>query len=227
MSFVTSMVLSAFAGLGRGSVQAYEGDAFPETQGWARVGTLDAQRSLEDGWFVHFVGDAGQLDAYQQSLSGFAGEQAFFIEWRMETNAPSSLLDSSATPVVLSASGGGPSLYHFTITDQRAQLLRDTNIPLVFANIVAGIPHSYRLELFGDQLYSWYVDGVLIDAGIPESAYPAGDSRLIWGTRHFVDTTTRWDYIRFGTIPEPATALLLLFGGVLLFLRRDGSHSVS
>ena len=174
----------------------------------------------------------GEADFYQRSLSDFAGEQAFFVEWKVETDAPSSILDSSGVPVVVSAFGTAAANYHMTITDTRVQLWRGNFLPILLVDIEPGVPHTYRLELHGADSYAWYIDEQLIDSGIPEGPYPNSDSVLIWGARHhYFDNTTRWDYVRFGTFePDPiptvsqwglvAMALLLLSFGTMVHTRR-------
>jgi hypothetical protein len=115
----------------------------------------------------------------------------------------------------------GSAFYHTTITNGRVRLLRDTDIPLIFVNVEPDVPHTYRIELFGDELYRWLIDGVVVDQGVPEGTYPYDTSVIVWGSRNYEPgITTRWDYIRYGVIPEPATAALLLAGTTLLILRR-------
>jgi len=197
----------------------YEGDAFPEDVGWERVlaDTFGAERSLDSGFFVQFVdlpegwpGPFGNADFYRRPLVSFAGKSAFFIEWRVETDAPSSILDSSGTPVAVVGGGTAAANYHFTITDARVRVWRSNFLPILFVDIEPGVTHTYRLELCGQPLcaedeYAWYIDGRLGDSGVAAGPYPNPDSRLTWGVRRQTfDATTRWDYLRFGVIPEDA-----------------------
>jgi hypothetical protein len=198
-------------------IVTYEGDIFPEEVGWERrlAGTDGAERSLENGWFVQFVdlpdgspGPFGNAEFYRRALADFGGEETFFVEWHVETDAPSSILDSSGTPVAVSAFGTAAANYHFTITDARVQVWRSNFLPILFVDIEPGVSHTYRLELCGQPLcgenqYAWHIDNRLGDSGVAEGPYPNDDSVLIWGAQHYeFDNTTRWDYIRFGRIPE-------------------------
>ena len=225
------LVLVLFTSVVNASVVTYEADVFPEDTGWERVGTFDAERWIDDGWFYQHAelgawkGEIGETDFYQRSLADFAGAEEFFIEWRVQTDVPSSLFDHANIATVLSAAGTGYAYYHFTITDERVRLLRRSSVPIVFADIQAGVPHAYRLEVYGEDLYAWYIDGQLIDSGVPVAAYPTAGSVLVWGARHNVyDNNTRWDYIRYGVIPEPGTGLLLLLSSFALIARRYRSH---
>ncbi len=200
-----------------GGIIVYEGNALPESDGWERLGTFDAERSLEDGWFYHGVSTPGQLDAYQRSLGEFGGAAEFFVEWRVETDADPSLLDSNFTPVVLALGGTSFAHYHVTLTDGRAVLNRSNFVPSVYVSVEVGEPHVYRIELFGDQFFRWLIDGTVVDSGVPVAAYPTAGSEIAWGVRDFdPGHTARWDYIRYGAIPEPATGVLLLAGAFLL-----------
>ena len=85
-------------------------------------------------------------------------------------------------------------------------MIRDNRLPFVFVDIEAHVPHTYRLELNGPDVYMWFIDGELIDSGAPEGPYPTFDSTLIWGARHDIyENNARWDFVRYGTIPDDAS----------------------
>jgi hypothetical protein len=224
MKWVILISLLALTTPGSGNVETYEGNVLPEDAGWERVGSFDADRWNDDGWFFQYVElgiwdppPIGETDVYRRPIPEFAGERVFFVEWRVETGAPSSDIDPSVngTPVVLSAAGDGNALYHFTITDERVRVIRDTGLPVVYVDVVQGVPHTYRLELYWDELYAWYIDGELIDSGIPYGVYPRTDSRIIWGARYYLqEHTTRWDYVRYGRIPIDGSGDFDSDGGV-------------
>jgi len=212
------LLLIPIAGIASAAVLTYEGDALPEELGWERVGTLDADRSFDSGRFVQFLrlgdwapGPLGEADFYQRYLGVFSDKQGFFIEWRVETDAPSSILDSSGIPTVVSAAGTAAANYHFTITDARVQVWRSNFLPILLVDIEPGVPHTYRLELCGPPLceeheYAWYIDGRLGDTGVAEGPYPNSNSVLIWGARHYqFDNKARWDYLRYGLVPDDSS----------------------
>lgn len=206
-------------------IVAFECDALPELSGWERElgGTPGAERWVQNGWFFQSVnlppgwnGPHGDADFYRISLDQFAGIDVFFVEWRTATNNPNWLLDLSAVPVVVSAGGSG-AVYHTTITTDEVQLYRRTWIPLVFVEIIPNVPHVYRLELRGTDSYAWFIDGILVEAGIPLSSYPDTSASLIWGAgREYVDATTAWDFVRAGVIPENGSGDFDSDGGLTL-----------
>jgi hypothetical protein len=88
--------------------------------------------------------------------------------------------------------------------------LRDIYIPRVIVPISVGEPHTYRVEVYSDE-YVWYIDGVVVDSGVPEAPYPDPNASVTFGAELLSDgyppppTTTAWDYVRFGEIPEDAS----------------------
>ncbi len=221
MARVLTALCLAFPASVLAEVVVFEGNALPETLGWERAGSADADRwldpasggDLEGDWFCHYCdlgvwapGPIGETDFYRMSVAPFAGADPWFIEWRVATDAPPVILDTQGTPVAVSAYGNGNALYHFTITDGRIRVVRDTGLPVIYMDIAQGVPHTYRVELRGEQSYAWYLDGELIDSGTPYGMYPLDDSKVIWGARyHHYPTTTCWDYLRYGDMPADAS----------------------
>lgn len=204
LSFVTLLLLKAAL---YADVIIYEGNVHPESVAWERVGTFDADRFLLDGWLIIDVdlGDwapppGGEQDFYTRSISEFTG-QPFFLEWRCMTDAPNSEIPGVGGSA-LNASGSSVS-NHFTISEDKVRIWRSNTIPFVFVDIEGGVPHIYRIEQYRDQLYIWYVDGEIVDSGVPLGGFPDPSASIIWGSKMwFAESTNEWDYIRFGTIPE-------------------------
>lgn len=132
----------------------------------------------------------------------------FFVEWRVITDNPEWLIDEWQVPTVVSAAGKAGVLHHTVMTESAAVLLRDVVIPRVIASISIELPHVYRVEVFADE-YIWYIDGVVIDSGTPEGAYPDPNAFVIWGASLTYDgappATTAWDFVRLGRIPDNAS----------------------
>ncbi len=216
------------AGCVRAGVVSFQGDSYPEDEDWNRYERLyRSDRHLAEGWLVQTPRivqidgvDRWQDDFYWRPLASFDGVEAFFLEWRMDTTGlREEMFAVSPASIVLYGIRG--VLYHFTIARDQVLFRQFDPDRTIRYDIEAGVSHDYRLELYGEELYELYVDGALIDAGVPEGAYPTADSEIVFGARAtYVDSVTRWDYIRFGTIPEPATGALLLSGAAFLLLRR-------
>ena len=227
MFFLAALAAPVLAG-----VVSYEATSFPDEQNWERRETIvPAERWLDGGWFVQYaeLADPGpphldEEDIYEYSLAEFAGADRFFVEWRMETNGPREGFPN-VSPAALVVSGRGAVWYHFTMADDQVRFIRDPSVPILFVDIEPGVPHIYRLDLFGDEFYTWQIDGELVDYGIPEAPYPTSDSVIVFGARAAGEPiTARWDYIRFGEVPEPASGACLLLGTAILLWRRKRPH---
>jgi hypothetical protein len=198
----------------------------PETVGWERRPHDNPQgdRLLRDGWFVQTVrlpdgwpGPTGEFDFYRMPLTAFVGVDRFFVEWRAITDNPTWLLDLFQVPAVVSASGNS-STYHTTMTDGMIRVLGRGFVPFTAIDVEPGVAHFYRVEIDGTKSFTWFVDGQVVESGIPHAAYPDPTAFLIWGVgREYVDATTAWDYIRFGVIPEEASGDFDSDGAVTLF----------
>jgi hypothetical protein len=96
--------------------------------------------------------------------------------------------------------------YNAYIVSDRVWLHRDNLLPFVFVDFQPGVPHRFRLELRGQAKYAWYIDGQLVDVGLPEGQFPSAQPRLVWQARAaWTSNTTRFDYIRYGSITPPLT----------------------
>jgi len=234
--FLAGVLSLSFSPAALGGIVTYDGTVFPETQGWRRsTGGYFSDRSLSDGWLIQQAEvvpqdppnlDASEDDFYYHSVAEFAGSETFFLEWRVQTDGQrSGFPNVSPAPIV--AGGTRGILYHFTIAEDQVRLI-DSNLSVLLFDIEVGIPHTYRLELYGTESYSFLIDGHVVDSGVPEGAYPTLDSEIVFGGRavHGQDiTTVRWDYVTYGAIPEPATGLLLLAGSAFAISRRKSRLS--
>lgn len=192
-----------------GAVDSFEGDAFPEEQGWLRQWICEPEKWIEDGWLVQQVTacegippPGAETEVFRRFLDDFLGSNTFFVEWRLETDGPSSEI-SGVAPASLVLGGYSDTFYHFTIATDQIRFIRDNLLPILFFDVTPGLSHTLRLELVGSSLYTFYIDGDVVDTGFPEGAYLTmeGDN-IVWGARSwYAESMTRWDYVRFGTIP--------------------------
>ena len=193
-----------------GDVYSYECDSLPTDAGWTLLQAwCEPDEWIQDGrlhqrleFCPGFDPPEGQQFDYTKSLTEFIGAEEFFVEWRIETNGIRSELPFTAPAVLVSHNGGGVS-YHFTISADQVRFIRDyPAFPILWPEIEGGIAHTYRLEQYGENLYVVYIDGAVIDFGTPEGPHPAYQPGVNIGTRaQFVESTTIWDYIRWGDIP--------------------------
>lgn len=190
-------------------VITYEGNVFPEDHQdpWERTGTFDADRSLMGGSLIIEVdlGDwepppGGEQDFYKRSIPEFAG-QPFFVEWRCMSDAPNTEIPGTGGSVLNAV--GFSVINHFTITEDRVRIWRGNTVPFVFVDIESGVPHTYRVEHYAHQLYIYYIDGQIVDSGIPRGDFPNASARIIWGAKMWwTPSRNEWDYVRYGVIPQ-------------------------
>ena len=202
------LFLSAVPALGQ--VVSYEATSFPDdsTPPWERELLCTPQRVIDDGIFVVAVNvgecfdpPGGEWDFYQRDLDDFDGQPTFFIEFRLMTDGDRSEIVGQA-PAVVSASSLGEVRYSWTIARDQVKLVRDVLLPILFLDIAPNIFHTFRVELRDTSSYIWYIDGLEVDSGTPEGAYPSFFPFFIWGFEvHEMDSQSKIDYLRYGVIP--------------------------
>jgi hypothetical protein len=195
-------------------VYSYECDVLPTVSGWTLLQAwCDPDEWIEGGrlfqrveFCAGFDPPEGQQFDYRRSLEDFLGAETFFVEWRVETTGLRSELPFTAPASLVSSNGGGVR-YHFTISRDQVRFIRNIpDFPILWPEIQPGVPHTYRVEQYGTDLYVVYIDGKVIDSGIPEGPHPAYDPRVSMRAKaQFVESTTVWDYIRWGVIAQDAS----------------------
>ncbi len=205
------MILLAGAGHARAAVFTYECTVLPIPGGWELLSIFcNPEEWITDGWLIQHMEPECQPEGdqvtYRRGLGDFADEQEFFIQWRVETDGSSDEFLAVA-PAVLVAGGTSGVNYHFTIARDLVRFIRDSSLPIIFVDIEPDVPHTYRLELYGDQLYVWYIDGQVVDSGVPEGQFPtwSGDIVGFRAKSWLLESTTMWDYIRYGKIATEGT----------------------
>jgi len=209
LCLVLVVLFHVSAGNALATVFVYEAQSMPEVSGWQTVQIYcNPLLSIQNGWLYEIMDvcpgvppPGGQQATYRREIAEFSEAANFFVEWRVQTSAQRSELDWGGGAAISAASHGDVN-YAFKIAADRAELNRDNLLPLAVADIDAGVPHTYRLELVGAVSYVWYIDGQEVDSGSPEGNYPSAEPFLVWRANvAFLPSTTQWDYIRYGTIP--------------------------
>ena len=190
---------------------AYEGNDFPENVGWDRHWGVHVppgdpnsvpERSIEDGVFVlDTTCDIWLNDYYQieRSIDPAAGE-LFVAEWRVAVDEL--LVYWDAGIVIARDEPPGHVAFRFG-TDSVLISTEDLEFELG-----SGF-HSFRLESPDLDEYDLYVDGGLLHQGTFESESLLESYVAFGNGAHGASSLSRWDYVRFGTIPEPSSGTLL------------------
>ncbi len=142
----------------------------------------------------------GARDVYRRSLVTYQDYADFFTEFRVTTDGDRSGIPYGV-PIVLALGNNAGVLYHMTVAADLVKFLRDVDLPIWYIGVEPGIPHTYRIELYPEG-YAFYIDGYLIDEGLPEGPFPAFDAEIVWqGDSWDLPVENAWDYIRYGVIP--------------------------
>ena len=195
---------------------AYEGDDFPENEGWVRstVGT-PPERWLEDGSLfidsrAHLLASDNYTVYFDGGLDPEPGEM-FVMRWRLNVHEvapwedPGVYVVSDDLWTVLFVFGDGyvSSTHEYNVT----------------ADFEPGVFHEFELRSDDMRSYELHIDGNLA----LEGAFFEGffSSCAGWGdvVRGGV-SLAEWDYLRFGVVPEPAAWLMTIIALPLLSKRR-------
>jgi len=142
------------------------------------------------------------MDRFIRPLDDFIGADRFFIEWQVESTGSREEIDGVA-PAAMVAAGFSGVGYNFVISKDLVRFARDFVPGLTWIRIEPDVPHTYRLELFEAELFIVYVDGEEIIRGEPNGPFPrARDVISCRGKSWYLESTNRWDYVRYGVIPE-------------------------
>ncbi len=206
---MSAIVMLTAAAPALSQVVTFEASSFPDEQVWTRSTFCTPERAIEDGLLHQHLEPAqcaeppsGDRDTYVRSIAEFIGVSDFFVEWRLRADGDASEITWGG-PSAVAAGSQGPVHYLFFISRDLVKFNRDNNLPIFFVVIDPDVPHTHRLELHGEELYTWYIDGVLVDSGVPEGTYPLNNPSITWHAQSaFLESHVTWDFLRYGTIPE-------------------------
>lgn len=189
---------------------SYEADdgLFPEQVGWDRlIYGPPAERWFDDGALVidGTTGDEG-ADFYRMQLNGNLDPEpgeVFVAEWRIRIDEVSAQHPDPRDPYVEVISDEG-----WTVT----LLFGEDSVVNFFdftegASFVPYVWHEFQLRSPDMRSYTVLMDGHVAFVGdFTQSVTP---SRMYWGDGgHGATSISRWDYFRFGTVPEPSSGAL-------------------
>ncbi len=195
---------------------AYEAtDRFPEEEGWRRITTGGgAVRSLENGQLI-IDGRAGIeiTDRYEMNLGGNLDPdpgELFVARWRVRVDEVTGFAD----PAVSVRSDENRAVL-FRYDENRVFNLFEPNASAQFTPRVF---HDFEFRSPDMLTYELDIDGRLAITG---SLRPTVlQSRVSWGdSTQGATSLASWDYFRFGVVPEPMPASMLLVA--FLAIRRD------
>ncbi len=185
----------------------------PVSEGWDLIQQYcEPELWNEQGWYHQQLdldacppGPQGGHDSYTSSwITDFNDEPEFFLEFRMQTDGDRSEIPYAGPTVVAMGNFSGV-VYHVTVAQDLVQFIGHFDLSGSVIEIEPGVAHTYRIELYPDR-YAFYIDGYLMDDGVPDGPFPAHDARLNWqGNSWQLPCENAWDYIRYGVIPVDGT----------------------
>jgi hypothetical protein len=189
---------------------------YPEEDGWHRFFSHGgSQRSFDGGWLVMDSMASPNIEDYY-SLTMTDGldpgpAEEFVMQWRIRIDELEWYYDP------------GVSVY----SDERWAVLFAMNLttieslfePGVFATYEPQVEHAFELRSTDMQTYVLSIDGVPAIHGNFWDAV-SNASTAIWGDSGGGASLARWDYFRFGVVPECDSFLLTSSATVLLVLLR-------
>ncbi|MCH8806494.1 MAG: hypothetical protein IH986_10445 [Planctomycetes bacterium] len=200
---------------------SYQGNDFPENEGWTRTfsdkngvfGQGGAIRTFENGALVlDSLRSVMIVDFYEMSrpIDPDPGE-LFIMRWRLKIDSVPGHRDPGVG--VFADAFTGVSL-EFSETNLFSRLEQTFS-----ANFEPDVFHVFELRSYDMAAYELSIDGTPALIG---RFMPIGNpSRVAWGDVIQGGTSvTRWDYFEFGVVPEPSALLCILSGSLPLLAKR-------
>jgi hypothetical protein len=193
---------------------AYEGNDFPENEGWRRNinAAGGANRWIEDGALViDSLHNAAIIDDYViDGISDPGPGELFVAEWRVLSEEMLFWYDAGVT-IARSAVPGDVFIVYGV--DEILVWREWEHIP-----IAPGEWHAYRVESEDMVEYSLSLDEEEVFTGLFEDQSFL-QSFVGWGDlANGAASLTRWDYVRFGVVPEPHSLAYSIIAAFVLRL---------
>lgn len=195
---------------------AWEGNDYPENEGWERqITNGGATRSITDGVMtLDTTADLWSNDFYRlrRDIDPSAGE-TFRAEWNLRVDEVVGEIDVEPSVGIFSNDAWAIGL----------EFGRD-HLESVFESYQAvfydpDTAHDFVITSDDMREYTLYIDGVVAREGLfVEVLTPRF---VAWGSGMLgASSRNHWDYFRFGVVPEPSTAAALVCLSVIFVLRR-------
>jgi hypothetical protein len=228
LGFVILALLTAVATANQYYV-GFEGNNMPESEpGWVRhFGGGGAARSVEtdpngndylavDSRSNSYIWDTGH---YARQMNPDQPGERFVAQWRLAVLANHLYYD---TGVLFARDGGGKIDFLYTmdhiISIREGGGSTDWTYP-----IAPGVFHTYRMESSDMATYRLWIDDQVVHDG-HWNLDSSLSSFVSFGDQVYsnvdVGSLAKWDYFRFGVIPEPTSISLLLMACVCVATHR-------
>ncbi len=192
---------------------AYEGDDFPENEGWTRtISAGGAERWIEDGALVlDGRQDIMIADSYSMLRSVDPGPgELLLMRWRL--NVDEVTMGHSDPHVAVFSDESWSVAFRFS----ESHVFNAFDLGMN-AGFEPGIFHRFELWSCDMRTFELSIDDTLALSG--DFVHVITVSKVAWGDGIVgAASMSRWDHFRFGVVPEPSSALLL---GLGLLIRRD------
>jgi hypothetical protein len=191
---------------------AYEGNDFPENEGWTRhFGAGGAERSLEDGALVLDGRDDIMIyDSYTmlRPIDPDPGE-LFIMRVRLKVDELAFGYDDPGFAVASDESWRAG----FQLTETR---IRNLDAPGMSASFEPGVFHTFEVRSWDMRSFELRIDGNLALAAPFTQIISA--SKVTWGDKvEGAASLSSWDFFEFGVVPEPGGSAGFGLAAVILW----------
>jgi hypothetical protein len=200
---------------------AWEGNDFPENQGWTRtVYNNPDMRTLADGMMtLDGLNTGGGWDAYERHLGGALDPdpgEVFIMRWRMRVEA---IQGGSYDPVVGVFSDDAWNVeFHYAMNRIHSPGEGPGGVVIPFE---PGVFHTYQFTSLDMRTYELRIDGQVVRNGFFQRLIAT--SWIVWGDGGGLERSrSSWDYFRIGVaVPETGSfGVMALLGVAATGVRR-------
>ena len=219
--FMVSLMLAARPASAEPYWVAWEGNDYPENEGWERqITNGGATRTLTDGVMtLDTTADLWSNDFYRlrRDIDPSAGE-TFRAEWNVQVEQVVGERDVEPSANIFSNDAWAIAF----------QFGRDHLVSVFESYEVvpfeADTAHNFAITSNDMRHYTLYIDGAVAREGVFVEVLTPGF--VTWGSGMLgASSWNHWDYFRFGVVPEPSTAATLAaFSAAIVFRTRRGRN---